>query len=138
MKSQKLAEGIKVRRLTLGLFLVDVALLLPQQASSYAPLTGTWSCGAYGSCLFQVTSHNHPAYQWNFGDGNFSGIQTSASIYHTYNIPADSLPHYFQVYLIAYGTVSGGSPDNIVGCAITAYRSSAGGDPTHFSGTCDG
>jgi len=125
-----------LRRWAFGLFLVALALLVPQDASSIGTLTGTWSCGAYASCLFVVTSHNHAAYQWNFGDGNFSGVQTSTSVYHTYNISQGTDLRHFQVYVMAYATVNGGSPDNIIGCYITTYKTTVGGDPTTFSGDC--
>jgi hypothetical protein len=122
---------------TAGILIGSLALLLPQNASGIAPLSGTWSCGAYASCVFQITTSNHAAYQWNFGDGSFSGLTTAATTWHTYNIPPTTTPQHFTVYLMGYATSSGGSPDNVVGCTITTYRTSVGGDPTQYSGNCN-
>jgi hypothetical protein len=121
---------------TVGILIVSAALLLPQKASGLA-LSGTWSCGAYASCVFQITSSNHATYQWNFGDGNFSGLTTAATTWHTYSIPYTTTPQNFTVYLMGYATSSGGTPENIVSCTVTTYRTGLGGDPTSFSGSCN-
>lgn len=117
--------------------MASAALLLPQKASGIGALSGTWSCGAYASCAFQITSSNHATYQWNFGDGNFSGLTTAATTWHTYSIPYTTTPQNFTVYLMGYATSGGGSPDNIVSCTVTTYRTGVGGDPTTFSGSCN-
>ena len=114
-----------------------LAFLLPRQASAIAPLAGTWTCNAYANCSFTRTTSNHATYQWNFGDGSFSGLTTAVTTNHTYNIPANNNLYHFTVYLIGYATSGGGSPDNIVSCTITTYRTGVGGDPTTFSGNCN-
>jgi hypothetical protein len=121
---------------TAGILIGSAALLLPQKASGVAVITGTWSCNAYASCTFQRTSSNHATYQWNFGDGNFSGLTTAVTTGHTYNIPYTTTPQNFTVYFMGYATSGGGSPDNVAGCTVTTYRASVGGDPTTFSGNC--
>jgi hypothetical protein len=120
-----------------GILISSFALLLPQKASAIAPLSATWSCGASATCAFTRTSSSHATYQWNFGDGNFSGLTTAVTTYHTYNIPQTTTPQHFTVYFMGYATSGGGSPDNIVGCTITTYRTAVGGDPTSFSGSCN-
>jgi hypothetical protein len=110
--------------------------LTPQKASSIGTLTGTWSCGAYAGCVFNITSNNHPAYQLNYGDGVFSGVQTTHAYWHTYSIPTGPTPRHFTAYILAYATTGGGSPDNIIGCTVTTYNAGVGGDPTNFSGSC--
>ena len=112
-----------------------LALLLPPKASALAPLAGTWSCGAYAGCVFNVTTSNHASYQWGFGDGTSSGITTATTVWHTYNIPYTTTPQHFSVTLVGYN--SAGSIDNIVGCTVTTYRTGVGGDPTTFSGNCN-
>lgn len=112
-------------------------LLFPPKASAIAPLAGTWICNAYGSCSFTRTTSNHATYQWSFGDGSFSGLTTAVTTNHTYSIPANNTIYHFTVYLSGYATSGGGSPDNIVGCTITTYRTGVGGDPTTFSGNCN-
>lgn len=119
-----------------GLLMGSIALVGPQKASSIGTLSGSWSCDAYAQCAFQRTSSNHATYQWNFGDSNFSGLTTAVTTYHTYSIPQTTTPQHFTVYFMGYATPAGGSPDNIVSCTITTYRTTVGGDPTTFSGTC--
>jgi len=122
---------------TLALGVIGFAgLFHPQEAESIAYLSGSWSCGAYANCAFFRTSSNHATYQWSFGDGSYSGLTTAVTTYHTYNIPYSTTPVHFTVYLSGYATSGGGSPDNVVGCTITTYRTGVGGDPTSFSGDC--
>jgi hypothetical protein len=116
--------------------LVGSVALLPQQASGIGVLTATWSCGAYAGCTFTRTSSNHATYQWAFGDGTFSGLTTAVTTNHTYNIPYGTDPVHFTVYFSGYATPGGGSPDNVIGCTVTTYRTGVGGDPTEFSGNC--
>lgn len=113
-----------------------MALLMSRPAQPIAPLTGNWSCGAYASCVFTITSNNHPAYQLNYGDGTFSGVKTTRMYTHLYSIPTGPTLKHFTVYIMAYGTIAGGSPDNIIGCTVTTYNAGVGGDPTNFSGSC--
>ncbi len=113
------------------------AFLFPRKASAIFPLSGTWSCSAYASCVFNITTSNHPSYQWSFGDGTSSGVTTATTTWHTYNIPYTTTPQNFTVYLVGYTTSGGGTIDNIVGCTVTTYRTSVGGDPTTFSGNCN-
>lgn len=121
---------------SLTLIAFSAMLMQPRQASAIAPLGGSWICNAYAQCSFTRTTSNHATYQWNFGDSSFSGLTTAGTVYHTYNIPYSVTPVHFTVYLMGYATSSGGSPDNIVGCTITTYRTAVGGDPTTYSGTC--
>lgn len=122
---------------SVAMLVCGLTLLHPRSASGIAPLGGTWSCDANARCAFTRTTSNHATYQWNFGDGSFSGLTTSVTTYHFYNIPQTTTPQHFTVYLMGYATSSGGSPDNIVSCTITTYRTAVGGDPTSFSGTCN-
>jgi hypothetical protein len=111
---------------TLVLLLALAAVLgWTPPAESLAPLGYTWSC-ASRYCSFYVTTHNHAAYQWNFGDGTITGISTSTTATHFYNIPVDEQFHSFNVQLAGYATVSSGSPDNIIGCTITVAASNVG------------
>jgi hypothetical protein len=121
---------------TIALIALGVTLMVPQDASAVAPLGGSWTCNAYAQCSFTRTTSNHATYQWNFGDGSFSGLTTAGTVYHTYNIAQTVTPQHFTVYLMGYATSSGGSPDNIVSCTITTYKPGVGGDPTTYSGTC--
>jgi len=109
-----------------------VLFLQPVPAKALAPLGYSWSC-ASRFCSFYVTTSNHGAYQWNFGDGTITGITTSTSASHFYNVPIDEQFHNVTVYLAGYSTPSSGSPDNIIGCQIT-YAASAVGIGT--SGSC--
>jgi hypothetical protein len=127
------------RLLVLGAVAILVGsfgLLLPQKASGIGVLTGTWSCNAYATCTFTRTSSNHATYQWNFGDGTSTGLTTATPVFHTYDMPADNVERQFTVYFIGYATSGGGSPDNIIACNVTTYRTGVGGDPTTFSGNC--
>jgi hypothetical protein len=113
--------------LTLG-----TALLWTPPAESVAPLGYTWSCSSR-YCSFSVTTSNHGAYQWNFGDGTLTGKSTSTTALHFYNIPVDEQFHNFNVSLIGYATLGSGSPDNIISCTITVAASSIG---IGTGGTC--
>jgi hypothetical protein len=117
--------------------LVALIIIPPQQSDALAPLAYRWHCNAYnGSCSFTVTTSNHSFYNWNYGDGSFSGISSSTTVYHTYNVPKSQNPYYFTVYLIGYNS-SASSPDNIIGCTIEVYNSySPGGNPG-TAGTCN-
>jgi hypothetical protein len=113
---------------------LTLALLVmqPPPASSLAPLGYSWSC-ASRSCSFYVTTTNHGAYQWNFGDGTITGVSTSTTASHNYTTPIDEQFHNANVALAGYSTPSAGSPDNIIGCQIT-YAASVVGIGT--SGSC--
>lgn len=116
--------------------LCGLASLAPQKAEAIGTLTGNWWCDAYAQCEFTVTSNNHPAYSFGFGDGASTGVQTSKTAYHFYSSVSGVTPVHFTAYILAYATTGGGSPDNIIACNITTYRTTVGGDPTTFSGTC--
>jgi hypothetical protein len=122
---------------TIALIALGVTMALPKKASALSPLGATWSCGAYANCSFTRTTSNHATYQWSFGDGTSTGLTTAGTVYHNYNIPYSVTPVHFTVYLSGYATSGGGSPDNIVACTITTYRTAVGGDPTTYSGTCN-
>jgi len=107
-------------------------LCLPPPATSLAPLGYSWSC-ASRSCSFYVTTSNHGAYQWNFGDGTITGITTSTIASHNYTTPIDEQFHNANVALGGYSTPTSGSPDTIIGCQIT-YAASVVGIGT--SGSC--
>lgn len=132
---------MRIRNLLLlcvvAMLFCSLTLLLPQRASGVAPLSGTWSCNAYASCVFTRTSSRHATYQWYFGDGSSSGLTTAVTTYHTYSIPQANTPQQYTVTLVGYATPYGGNFDNLVTCTVTTYRASAGGDPTTFSGSCN-
>ena len=123
----RLAVALAVAALTLG-----ALLLMPPPAKSLAPLAYYWSCGSR-YCSFGVTTTNHGAYQWNFGDGTITSITTSTTASHFYNIPIDERFHNFNVALAGYSAVNSGSPDNIIGCQITVAASAVG---IGTSGSC--
>src|SRR5690242_16624184 len=81
-----------------------LSLTVPKKASAVSPLAGSWTCNAYAQCSFTRTTNNHATYQWNFGDGSFSGLTTAGTVYHTYNIPYTITPQHFTVYLMGYAT----------------------------------
>jgi len=113
-------------------FTLAVMLFWPAPAKSLAPLAYSWSC-ASRYCSFYVTTNNHGAYQWNFGDGTISSKTTSTTAQHFYNIPIDEQFHNFTVTLAGYATINSGSPDNIIGCTITVAASAVG---IGTSGSC--
>lgn len=123
-------------RLGLPVLLVTLAcagaLWWPVPAQSLAPLAYSWSC-ASRACSFTVTTNNHGAYQWNFGDGVITGKSTSRTKSHFYNVPVDEQFHTVTVTLAGYATLSSGSPDNIIACNVV-FAASAVGIGT--SGTC--
>ncbi len=113
---------------------VVVTLALPpQEAESLGALSYKWTCYPNTYCNFTVTSSSHAAYRWNFGDGTLSSCSTSKDITHSYSIPPGEQS--FNVSLIGYNSTSCSSPDNIVGCSVTAINSGVGGHPP-YSGTC--
>lgn len=117
----------------LGLLFPLAALLgLAAPAHAVAPLAYDWSCVSR-SCSFTVTTSNHGAYKWAFGDGTFSSKTTSTTASHFYNIPVDDQFHNFTVYLSGYATLSSPSPDNVIGCDITVAASNVG---IGTSGSC--
>lgn len=106
----------------------------PQKASALGSLSNTWQCGgSYPSCSFTVTSNNHAAYKWNFGDGTFSSCSTSQNASHLYSVGIGE--HHFDASLIGYNSTACSSPDNIIGCSITVGNGGPGGNPG-YSGTC--
>jgi hypothetical protein len=115
--------------------LIAVLIALPtRKAEAVGDLEFDWDCDQLAQCTFTRVLNNHATYQYNFGDGNFSGLTTSTTVYHTYSIPNGTSN--FTVYFMGYATSSGGSPDNIIGCTVTVdYSPGVGGHPgTH--GTC--
>lgn len=120
---------------TLVLLSALATVLLPTApAEAVAPLSYSWSCTSR-YCSFTVTSNNHGAYQWGFGDGTSSSKTTSTTINHFYDIPVDDEFHTFNVTLSGYATINSGSPDNIIGCNITVAASYVG---IGTSGSCSG
>lgn len=114
--------------------LLALALMLGSTAPASAvfPLNYSWSCTSR-TCSFSVTTSNHGAYQWGFGDGTSSSKTTSTTANHFYNIPIDEQFHTFNVTLSGYATINSTSPDNIIGCNISVAASSLG---IGTSGTC--
>ena len=121
-------------RTTCLLVLLTLAVLLypAPRADALAPLAYNWSCTSR-QCYFTVTTSNHGAYQWNFGDGTLSSKSTSKSAFHFYNTPIDNQFHTATVSLIGYATASSSSPDNIIGCTIVYAAASVG---IGTSGSC--
>jgi hypothetical protein len=115
-------------RLTFAVCLAFLAvfwLTPPPPAEAIFPLAYSWSCTSR-YCSFSVTTSNHGAYAWGFGDGTSAGKSTSTTVYHFYDIPVDEDFHNFDVNLVGYATMSSGSPDNIIGCTITVAASNLG------------
>ena len=119
------------RALTVLLMLAAI-LWATRPAESLAPLGYSWSCASQ-HCSFSVTTTNHGAYLWNFGDGTITGISTSTTASHTYGTPSDGQFHHADVALAGYATASSGSPDNIISCTITYAASNVG---IGTSGSC--
>ncbi len=98
-------NGIKVSLRLFGVLAavstLAVLLFLPRPAESLAPLGYSWSC-ASRYCSFYVTTTNHGAYQWAFGDGTLSSKTTSTSASHFYNTPIDEQSHNATVTLVGY------------------------------------
>jgi hypothetical protein len=126
--------SLRPAHLAAALLTLAAVLCWTPPARAFAPLGYSWSCSSQ-YCSFHVTTTNHAAYLWNFGDGTITGISTSTTATHVYNVPNDNQFHYFTVYLAGYATVSSGSPDNVIGCTIAVAGSSVG---IHTSGSCSG
>lgn len=124
--------SLTYRALT-ALLLLAAILGGSRPAASLAPVAYSWSC-ASRYCSFYVTTSNHGAYLWNFGDGTITGVSTSTTASHFYNIPVDNQFHTANVALAAYSTPSSGSPDNIIGCTITFAAANVG---IGTSGSCE-
>lgn len=121
-----------IPRTLTALLLLAATFWATRPAESLAPLGYSWSCASQ-HCSFTVTTTNHGAYRWNFGDGTITGISTSTSASHTYGTPSDGEFHHADVALAGYATVNSGSPDNIISCTITYAASNVG---IGTSGSC--
>lgn len=118
---------------TLAVLLALTAVLgWAPPAESVAPLGYSWSCTSR-FCSFSVTTTNHGAYQWGFGDGTSSAKTTSTTANHFYNVRIDEQFHTVNVTLSGYATLGSGSPDNIIGCNVVFAASSLG---IGTSGSC--
>ena len=124
--------SLRPAHLAAALLALAAVLCWTPPAKALAPLAYSWSC-ASRYCSFYVTTNYHGAYQWNFGDGTLTGISTSTTASHFYNIPVDEQFHTSTVYLMGYSTVDSGSPDNIIGCTVTFAASNVG---IGTSGSC--
>ena len=118
--------------LLIAALVLTAGVLTGGPARSIAPLGYSWSC-ASRYCSFTVTTSYHGAYQWNFGDGTLTGISTSTSASHFFNVPVDETFHNSTVHLIGYSTPTAGSPDNIIACTVTFAASNVG---IGTSGSC--
>lgn len=105
------------------------ALLVPARpAAALAPLSFSWTCTPAAVCTFTVTSTAHASYQWSFGDEQQSERLTAKTASHTYKAPKGE----FEVSVIGYGTATGETPDNIVGCKVKVDDKAKSGT----KGTC--
>lgn len=132
MTRKSLSPVSLLPRALTALLMLAAIFWATRPAESVAPLGYSWSCASQ-SCSFYVTTTNHGAYQWNFGDGTITGISTSTSAFHVYGTPNDGQFHHADVALAGYATVNSGSPDNIISCTITYAASSVG---IGTSGSC--
>jgi hypothetical protein len=122
----------RVLCLLLALFAAAIFLWPAPPAEALFPVAYSWSCTSR-NCSFSVTTTNHGAYKWGFGDGTSSSKTTSTTANHFYNTPVDDEFHTATVTLSAYASLSSPSPDNIIGCNIV-YAASYVGIGT--SGSC--
>lgn len=127
-----LSSSYRVPNTLLMLLALAAVFSWAPPAESVASLAYSWSCSSR-YCSFYVTTNNHGAYKWSFGDGTSSSKSTSTTATHFYNVPLDDQFHSFQVSLAGYPALSSGSPDNIATCTISVFASDFGAGT---SGSC--